>query len=144
MVKQQTTKLNNMKKSITTIIAIASLSCSAVFARTTLEQELIEASKQINARLPMMTDSATRVDSTYAVGNRLTYMCTVLDVPSKSAVDPVAADFVAYIKPILVNRLKTNPAMKNSVYRTQLEFGYMFAAVNGEIFADIVVSPKDF
>ncbi len=78
--------------------------------KTNLEQKeienlLIENSKKLNKSLPVMIDSQTRLDTTFAVGMIMHYKCTLININS----DQVDADlFRTELKSQLIKSLKAD------------------------------------
>ena len=82
-----------------------------------IENLLIENSKKLNMSLPVMIDSQTRLDTTYAAGMIMNYKCTLINVNS----DQVDADlFRTELKSQLIKSVKADKSM-------------MFAVNNGVI-----------
>jgi len=106
-----------------------------------VDQALVEVSKQINQNLPMHLDRETRMDATMpGPGNRLTYLYTLVNV-SQADVDP--DHFIATIKPQLVNGYRTSPEMAD-LRRLQVELNYHYRDQTGNSIANITISPRDF
>jgi len=105
-----------------------------------IEQKLVETSKNLNARLPVNVDSETRWDSTFAgPGTCLTYCYTLVNL-SKSEVDP--NEITLRMKPKLLEAYKTSPDM--ALFRDKhvtVRFQYKDKA--GESVTVIEVSPAD-
>ncbi len=141
----------DMKMSISPVANfIAILICAALvwaivsmFQRSdsTVDQALVEIAKKHNATLPVQIDSETRLDRIMAEpGKRLTYFYTLFNVPRR---DTDAAKFISTMKPLLINDYRTSPQMAG-LRKEQVELHYCYRDRNGNIFAEFVVSPKDF
>lgn len=105
------------------------------------DRALVEASKRINATLPMYPEKGVRLDSTVAgPGKQWTNFLTLLEV-SRDELD--SGGFAESMRPRLIQGYKTNPDM--AMFREwQVELHYHYRDKNGATIATIVVSPKDF
>ena len=105
-----------------------------------VEEKLVEASKNLNARLPLNVDSDTRWDTTVpGPGRCLTYYYTLINV-SKSEIDP--GEVTAKIKPKLLLFYRTNPEMK--LFRdNRVTVQYVIKDKLGEKVTSINVTPND-
>jgi hypothetical protein len=105
-----------------------------------VEEKLVQTSKNLNARLPLNVDSDTRWDTTVpGPGRCLTYCYTLINV-SKSEVDP--SEVAAKIKPKLLLYYRTNADMK--LFRdNRVSVQYMFKDKRGETVTSIEVTPDD-
>jgi hypothetical protein len=108
---------------------------------TAYERALVEASGQMNAKLPMQVDKYTRLDTTApGPGNRLTYFYTISDI-SAEQVDP--AEVIKAIRPSVINSYKTSPQFAG--FRDHgVVMHYVYRDEKGNHIGEIVVSPKDF
>ena len=105
-----------------------------------VEEKLVQTSKNLNARLPLNVDSDTRWDTTVpGPGRCLTYCYTLINV-SKSEIDP--GEVTAKIKPKLLLYYRTNPDMK--LFRdNRVTVHYLFKDKLGETVTSIEVTPDD-
>lgn len=105
-----------------------------------VEEKLVQTSKNLNARLPLNVDSETRWDTTVpGPGRCLTYCYTLINV-SKKEIDP--AELTAKIRTKLLLYYKTNPEMK--LFRdNRVTVHYLFKDKLGETVTSIDVTPDD-
>lgn len=105
-----------------------------------VEEKLVQTSKNLNARLPLNVDSDTRWDTTVpGPGRCLTYCYTLINV-SKSEIDP--SEVIAKIKPKLLLYYRTSADMK--LFRdNRVSVHYMFKDKRGETVTLIEVTPDD-
>jgi len=105
-----------------------------------IEEKLVQTSKNMNARLPLNVDSDTRWDTTVpGPGKCLTYCYTFINV-SKSEINP--AEVTAKIKPKLMLYYRTNPEMK--LFRdNRVTVRYLYKDKMGEMVTLIEASPDD-
>ena len=105
-----------------------------------IEEKLVQTSKDLNARLPLNVDSETRWDTTVSgPGKCLTYCYTLINV-SKSEIDP--EQVTAKIKPELLLNYRTSPSMK-LLRENHVILRYMYKDKVGETVTVIEVSPHD-
>jgi hypothetical protein len=102
---------------------------------------LAQIARQMNAGVPRQLDQNIRLDETVAgPGNRFTYRVTFLNL-SKTDID--IADFVAHMKPELINAYKTHPDME-ALRKEEVELRYQYRDKDGNQLGTIIISPKDF
>ena len=103
-----------------------------------LDSVLIKAASKINANLPMMVDSETRLDSTIGINKEFRYNYTLINY-SANEIDPKA--IVDAMQDKLINNVCTSKDMaifvKNSIPVTYAYFGK-----NGKEIAVITISPS--
>ena len=105
-----------------------------------IEERLVETSKNLNARLPLNVDSETRWDTTFAgPGASLTYCYTLVNL-SKGDVDP--DKLTMQMKPKLLEAYKTSPDM--ALFRdNHVTVRFQYKDKAGEPVAVIEASPAD-
>ncbi|HEV2691688.1 MAG TPA: hypothetical protein VG347_02215 [Verrucomicrobiae bacterium] len=109
--------------------------------QTPLDARLARVAANINEKLPMMADADTRLDKvTAGPGAQLTYLFT-LPNQEKSAIDPTA--FENALRTNLINNYKTNSQMEE-MRAAKVSLKYQYKDKSGELFSQIVVTPKDF
>jgi len=80
------------------------------FKAPTFDKAMMEAASQINQSCPIMVDQETRLDNAVAMpGNVFQYNYTLVNLV-KDSID--ISGLEGYIKPVILNNVKTNPDMK--------------------------------
>jgi len=108
------------------------------FKAPSYDKAMMQAASEINKSCPMMVDKETRLDNAVALpDNVFQYNYTLVNM-AKSDLDLVQLE--EYMRPNLINTVKTNPDMKvNREHRTT--FGYYYKDKNGEFLIKILVTP---
>jgi hypothetical protein len=109
--------------------------------QTPLDARLARVASNINEKLPMMADADTRLDKvTAGPGAQLTYLFT-LPNQEKGAIDVSA--FENMLRQNLINNYKTNSQMEE-MRSAKVSLKYQYKDKKGELFSQIIVTPKDF
>lgn len=135
---------NKKKKNIQTVVGLAVGAITMLliqfyfFRAPSYEQVMMQAASEINKSCPMMVDQETRLDNTIALPeNVFQYNYTLVNM-EKAIID--VAQMENYLKPILINSVKTSPDMKvNRENKTTM--GYHYRDKNGEFLFKILVTP---
>jgi hypothetical protein len=108
------------------------------FKAPTYDQAMMKAASEINKSCPMMVDQETRLDNAVALPeNIFQYNYTLVNI-EKATTD--ISQIENYLRPILINGVKTNPDMKiNRDNKTTM--GYYYKDKNGEFLLKILVTP---
>ena len=98
----------------------------------------MNAASEINKSCPMMVDKETRLDNTIALPeNVFQYNYTLVNMEVATT---DVNQLENYVKPILINTVKTNPDMKtNREHKTTM--GYSYKDKNGIFLFKILVTP---
>ncbi|HKZ37578.1 MAG TPA: hypothetical protein VJ184_08015 [Chryseolinea sp.] len=104
------------KKNIQTIVGmvVGALTIFLVqhflFKAPTYDQVMMQAASEINKSCPLMVDQETRLDNTMALPeNVFQYNYTLVNMEKATT---NIAELENYLKPTLINSVKTNPNMK--------------------------------
>jgi len=135
------------KKRIQTIVGMIAGGVTMVlvqqffFKAPTYDQVMMKAASEINKSCPIMVDQETRLDNTVALPeNIFQYNYTLVNM-EKATAD--ISQLETYLKPILINGVKTNPDMKvNRDNKTTM--GYYYKDKNGEFLFKILVTPDTY
>ena len=81
-----------------------------LFKKPTIDKVIMEAASEINKSCPIMVDKDTRLDNVLAMpNNSIQYNYTLVNFED----DTIEVDELTdYLRPIIVNNIKTNPDMK--------------------------------
>lgn len=101
-----------------------------------IDAVLVQAASRINKNLPMMVDSATRLDSTVGFNKQFRYHYTMINYPAEE-LDPKG--FADIMRPQLIKKVCTTMEsfMNNGVSVT-----YAYYGKNGKQFTTITVQPS--
>jgi hypothetical protein len=132
------------KKNIQTIVGLIAGGVTLVlvqqffFKAPTYDQVMMKAASEINKSCPMMVDQETRLDNSVALpDNIFQYNYTLVNM-EKATTD--ISYLENYLRPTLINTVKTNPDMKiNRDNKTTM--GYYYKDKNGEFLFKILVTP---
>jgi len=103
-----------------------------------VEQKLLDTSKQINAQLPMMVDSETRLDTTICAGKHMAYKYTMINLTEKD-IDKIA--FEKEIKTMLVKNQCNNENMIK-LLKMGIQYNYMYQDRDGILLATININKR--
>ena len=110
-------------------------------AQTPLDARLARVAANMNQQLPMMADADTRLDKvTAGPGAQLTYAFT-LPNQEKSGLDLPA--FQQSLRQTIINNYKTNSSM-DELRASKVKLACQYKDKNGDLIAEIAVTPKDF
>jgi hypothetical protein len=105
-----------------------------------IQRELAQAANELNATMPIMIDSMTRMDSMVVLGDRtLGYFYTLIGV---SNADFDRGAFEAALRPTLVNNYATNPMMA-SLRADGVTLLYSYRFEGGAFAASIEIKTSD-
>jgi hypothetical protein len=108
------------------------------FKPPSYDQVMMNAASEINKSCPIMVDQETRLDNAVALPeNIFQYNYTLVNM-EKATTD--ISQLENYLKPTLVNNVKTNPDMKIN-RENQTTMGYYYKDKNGEFLFKILVTP---
>ncbi|MEQ9375004.1 MAG: hypothetical protein RIG68_07505 [Imperialibacter sp.] len=132
------------KKNIPALIGIVAGGLTMIlvqqffFKAPSYDQQMMSAASEINKSCPMMVDQETRLDNAVALPeNVFQYNYTLVNM-EKASTD--ASQLENYLKPILINNVKSNPDMKiNRDNKTTM--GYYYKDKNGEFLFKVLVTP---
>ena len=132
------------KKNVQTIVGMITGGLALVlvqhffFKAPTYDQVMMKAASEINKSCPMMVDKETRLDNAVALPeNIFQYNYTLVNM-EKATTD--ISQIENYLRPILINSVKTNPDMKiNRDNKTTM--GYYYKDKNGEFLFKILITP---
>lgn len=103
--------------------------------------QLTNAAVEINRQTPMQIDAGTRLDSAHAASTtELQYFYTLTSV-DRASVD--AAKLEATTKPVLVQSIKTNPAMAE-LRDHSITMTYLYRDRSGQQVMRIEVGPAEY
>jgi ribosome maturation factor RimP len=128
------------------IIAISGLASAAIAAaavtyvmRTgSVEDDIVKVSNELNAKLPTMVDSETRLDATSpGPDRRLTYHLTLLNMTAHNT-DTVALR--AYLEPRIASNYRSAPEMQE-LWKNDIELVYDYQDQRGWHVLSIAVKP---
>ena len=126
---------NKKKKNIQTVVGmvVGALAIFLVqhflFTTPTYDQVMMQAASEINKSCPIMVDQETRLDNTIALPeNVFQYNYTLVNMEKATT---NIAELENYLKPTLINSVKTSPNMKiNRDNKTTM--GYFYKDTNGD------------
>ena len=135
---------NNKSKGIQTLLGVIAGGVAIVlvqqffFKAPTYDQVMMKAASELNKACPIMVDQETRLDNAVALPeNIFQYNYTLINL-EKAAVD--VAELENYLRPTLINSVRTNPDMKvNRDNKTTM--GYYYKDKNGEFLFKVLVTP---
>jgi hypothetical protein len=105
------------------------------------DQGLAQVAGEINKTLPMMVDSATRLDTVIpGPGEKLTYCYTLVN-EEKESVDVAALEKA--LRPQAISGYKTSTQMK-SFREHNVELNYQYKDKKGNFIFELAITPKDF
>ncbi len=104
---------------------------------------LMEISSSINERCPIIVDKDTRLDNTLGgPGNRFSYFYTMVNDIKE---DLVPMKILEYMKPKLINNIKTNNSNNMALFReNRVEFIYVYRDKVGKEVIRIEIKPEDY
>lgn len=140
-------KVKSKEKKIGVIVGsivgfvVAYLVVQTLFTPPSFDKQMMKAASQINESCPIMVDQETRLDNAIALpGNILQYNYTLVHLVKDSV---NIMDFESYIRPQIVNNIKTNPNMK--AYRdNKITMAYNYKDMNGTFITKITVKPQEY
>lgn len=103
-----------------------------------LDSALMQAASEINANLPMMVDSETRLDATVGMNKRFRYNYTLINY-SANEIEPKA--IVDAMQDKLINNVCTSKEMEVFV-KNSIPVTYAYFGKNGKQITVITVSPS--
>jgi hypothetical protein len=108
------------------------------FKTPSYNEAMIQAASEINKSCPIMIDQETRLDNAIALPeNVFQYNYSLVNM-EKATTD--IAQLENYLRPALINTVKTNPDMKiNRENKTTM--GYYYKDKNGEFLFKILITP---
>ena len=108
------------------------------FKEPTYDELMMKAASEINKSCPIMVDHETRLDNAVALPeNVFQYNYTLVNM-EKAAIDVPRLE--NYLRPTLINNVKTNPDMKiNRDNKTTM--GYYYKDRHGEFLFKILITP---
>jgi len=111
------------------------------FNTPSFNKAMMQAASEVNKSCPVMVDQETRLDNAVALpGNIFQYNYTLINL-AKDSID--AQSFEDYMKPVILNNVKTNPDLK--VYRdNKVTMAYNYKDKNGVFITKISVSAKQY
>ncbi len=137
---------SNKQKMIQTAIgavaaAIGYFLIQQLFNKPTVDEAIMEAASEINKSCPIMLDKDTRLDNVLAMpNNSFQYNYTLVNFEDNSIEVDELTD---YLRPIIVNNIKTNPDMK--WYRdNRVTFLYNYKDMNGIFILKLKVTPDEY
>ncbi len=112
-----------------------------LFNKPTVDEAIMEAASEINKSCPIMLDKDTRLDNVLAMpNNSFQYNYTLVNFEDNSIEVDELTD---YLRPIIVNNIKTNPDMK--WYRdNRVTFLYNYKDMNGVFILKLKVTPDEY
>lgn len=136
-------KSKKTKTSVGVIIGVAVslvvylLAQQYLFIPPTFDKVMMKMASEMNESCPIMIDQATRLDNVAALpDNTLQYNYTLIGWV-KDSVDLNA--FEAYMQPMLLNQIKTNPDLK--IYRDhETTLAYSYKDMNGAFIQKFSIS----
>jgi len=146
-------------KTITKILAIIAVLLSIAFAKSiaqivgksnfnnynkdnseiVIEKLLIDTSKKINAKVPIMVDESTRLDTTISAGNHLISKYTIVNLSEKKL---NKSSLEQEMKKMLVKNQCGNEKMFN-LLKMGVEYDYMYEDKDGNLIFSINIAKKD-
>jgi hypothetical protein len=127
----------------TVSLVLSTVSCASFVKEVTdkgIEQSLVQTSSEMNKKLPMMIDKATRLDTVTPAPNKtLMYKYTLVDV-TKSGID--VAKVQKTLKPTILEAYKTNPDMQK-LRAAEISLKFQYYDKNGTFITDVEVHPSD-
>lgn len=137
----------NNQKSISVAIGVAVgflvvfLVKQFIFAQPSFDKAMMQAASKINESCPVMVDKDTRLDNAIALpDNIFQYNYTLVNLV-KDSIDIPA--FQNYIRPIILNNIKTNPDLK--AYRNhKVTMRYNYKDTNGNFVVNISIAPNQY
>ncbi|WP_340200828.1 hypothetical protein [Ascidiimonas sp. W6] len=135
------------KNKIASIIAgvlgfvIAFFSVQYFTSSSNISKQMQEAAADLNTKLPIQTDAASRLDSVAAFEDHTySYYYTLIDV-EKAAVNMDTVN--KYVKPELLRNARTNPELKG--FRDhKITLDYIYYDKNGAYVTKITVTPENY
>ncbi len=132
------------KKNISALIGIIAGAATLIlvqqllFKSPTRDRVMMQVASEINKSCPIMVDDETRLDNAVALpGNTFQYHYTLVNKEKETT---AINQLKTYLKPNIINDVKTNPDMK--IFRDdRTTLGYYYKDKNGVFLFDIVVSP---
>jgi hypothetical protein len=108
------------------------------FKAPSYDEVMMQAASEINKSCPFMVDQETRLDNAVALpGNVFQYNYTLVNM-EKATTD--ISQLENYLKPTLINNVKSNPDMKiNRDNKTTM--GYYYKDRDGAFLFKILVTP---
>tara|TARA_R110000868_G_scaffold4211_2_gene26431 strand:- start:36336 stop:36899 length:564 start_codon:yes stop_codon:yes gene_type:complete len=142
--KKQIKKLDFKKKILIAIVTIIAF-CISYFGtqylfsqKASFNEEMIDVASELNKNCPIMIDEETRLDNTVALTNTIFQYNYTLVHMVKSEVS--TEELEAYIKPILINNIKSNPEMK--LFRDhKVTLNYAYKDKNGVFVLQLKITP---
>jgi hypothetical protein len=127
----------------TVSLVLSTVSCSSFVKEVTdkgIEQSLVQTSSEMNKKLPMMIDKATRLDTVTPAPNKtLMYKYTLVDI-TKAGID--VAKVQKTLKPTILEAYKTNPEMQK-LRAAEISLKFQYYDKNGTFITDVEVHPSD-
>ena len=105
----------------------------------TIENILLETSKQINSQLPSMVDKETRLDTTMCAGKNMQYKYTMVNI-AENELDKTA--FNNEMRSMLVKNQCSNDNMIKML-KMGVSYNYMYQDKNGALIATVNISRAD-
>ncbi len=137
----------NKKKAIGTTVGlivgvvVAILVQQFVFKAPSFDKAMMKAASELNKNCPIMVDKETRLDNAVALPNHVfQYNYTLLNMVKDSI---NIQQFEAYMKPIILNNVKTNPDLK--AYRdNKITMDYYYKDMHGVFITKISITADQY
>jgi len=136
---------NNRKRIISSVVGavvavlVAALVQQYFFKAPTFDKTMMQAASQINQSCPIMVDQETRLDNAVAMpGKIFQYNYTLVNL-AKDSIN--ISGLESYIKPMILNNVKTNPDMK-SFRDNKITMTYTYKDKDGVFITRIEITPE--
>lgn len=140
-------KTTNSKRLIGSVVgAVAGLLIAFViqqqfFKTPTFDKMLMKVASELNENCPIMVDAETRLDNAVTLPDKVfQYNYTLINLHIDSINIP---DFEEYMKPQILNNVKTNPDLK--LFReNEVTMSYYYKDSKGAFVSKITISPDQY
>lgn len=133
----------NSKKLIGTVVGavigvvIAVAVQQSFFKAPSFDKVMMKVASELNKSCPMMVDSETRLDNAIALpDNVFQYNYTLINLPLDSI---STQDFEEYMKPQILNNVKTNPDLQ-TFRDNKVTMAYYYKDMNGVFITKISIT----